>query len=187
MPAAGLSTDQFPGPCTPKPLFRAAVRFHLHFHSRLIPSLCARCALFGSQDHDQAPSFHPGRKLHGSRFHTLLDHIRHDRSTHFLVRHFTTAIGQRHLGLVAVRQELLDLPDLDLEIMLIGAWPQLDFFHLRRFLMTPALMVFLAQLKFILSIVHDATNRRLGRRGDFNQVVTPFLCLIEGLGGRQYS
>lgn len=48
-------------------------------------------------------------------------------------------------------------------------------------------MIFLAQLKFIFPIVHNAANRRLGRRGDFNQVIAPFLCLTEGLCGRQYT
>lgn len=187
MPPSGLSSDQFPRSRAPKPLLRAAVRFHFHFHGRLIPSLYAQCALFGSQDHDQAPPFHSRRKLHGAGFGALLNYTGHHRSTHFLVGHFTSPIGQRHFGLVAVGQEFFDLSDLYFEIMFIGPWAKLDFFHLRRFLVTPALVILFTQLKFIFPIVHDAANRRLGRRGDLHKVVAPVLCLTEGLCGRQYS
>jgi hypothetical protein len=79
------------------------------------------------------------------------------------------------------------LANFDLEIVLVGAWPKLDLLDLRRFLMTPTLVIFFAQLKFILPIIHDAANRRLGRGSDFNEIVAPFLSLVEGLCGRQYS
>jgi hypothetical protein len=71
--------------------------------------------------------------------------------------------------------------------VLIGSWPKLDLFDLRRLLMAPTLMILFTQFKLILPIVHDTANRRLGCGGHFNEVVTPFLCLIEGICGRQYS
>jgi hypothetical protein len=120
-------------------------------------------------------------------FRTFLNDAGHHRTAHFLIGHFASAIGQRHFGLVAVGQEFLDLADLDLEIMLVGAGTKLDLFDLRRLLVTPALVIFLAEFEFVLPIVHDAANRRLGGRSHLNKVVAPLLGLVKGLYGRQYS
>jgi hypothetical protein len=47
--------------------------------------------------------------------------------------------------------------------------------------MTPALMIFLAQLILVLPIVHDTTNRRDRVGGDFHQVIAAFLSLAKSV------
>ena len=71
--------------------------------------------------------------------------------------------------------------------MLVGAGTKLNLFDLRRLLVTPALVIVLAEFKSVLTIVHDAANWRLRGRSHLNKVVAPLLGLVKGLYGRQYS
>ena len=100
-------------------------------------------------------------------------------SAHFLIGHFASAIGQHDFRFVAFFQKSLNLPDLDLEIVLVRPWTQFDFLDLGRFLVSPTLMVFLAQLILVLAVIHDAADWRRRRRRDFHQIVSAFLRLLE--------
>ena len=115
----------------------------------------------------------------------LFDNRVHHRTAHFLVSHLPAPESDRHLRFISVGQEFLDLPDLDLQIVFVGARPQLDLFDLRGFLMSPALVLFLTELVLVFSIVHDPADWRSRRRGHFDEVIAHFLGLPERVRGGQ--
>jgi len=101
------------------------------------------------------------------------------RSTHLLIRHLTTAVGQEDFGLVTVGQKSLNLSDLDLQIMFICPWTQFNFLHMRRLLMTAVLVLLFAQLKLVFPVVHNTAHGRQRGRRDLDKIVAIFLCLFE--------
>jgi len=69
--------------------------------------------------------------------------------------------------------------------MLIRPRTQLDFLHLGGLLVTPALMIFFAQLIFILPKVHNPTDGRNGIGSDFHQIIAAFLSLTKSIRRRK--
>ena len=119
MPTAGLVPHDLSTACALKSLLRSAVR--LYFWHCLRPFLPRQ--LFGSHHHDQAPAFHARCILDGSHRCQLRNHVAHDRSSHLLIRHLTPPEGQDDLRLVAIGQKSLDLPNFDLQVVLVRPRP----------------------------------------------------------------
>ena len=135
--------------------------------------------LLGRDDHDQASPFHARGILDCARVSQFCDDRIHERSTHLLIRHLTTSVRQEDFGLVTIGQKAFNLSNLDLQVMLISPRAQLNFLHLRRFLMAPVLMVLLAQLELVFPVVHNAAHGRHRCGRDLDKVVAIFLCLFE--------
>ena len=163
------------------------MRFHFPFHDREFLWLvaCGPTVLLRRNDHDQAPPFHARGVLDRPHLFQLCDDRIHERSAHLLIRHLTTAVRQEDLGLVPIGQKSFNLSNLDLQVMLICPRAQLNFLHLRRFLMTPILMVLFAQLKLVFPVVHNAAHGRHRCRRDLDKVITILLRLLEGISRKE--
>ncbi len=103
----------------------------------------------------------------------------------FDVCQFAAAEHHRHNYLVFMLQETLGLIDLGFDIMIAGfrADPNfLDFGVVRVLLVS----LFLLRV-FEFAEIHDAANRRLLGRCDFDQIQIQFPCHIQGLFRAQHS
>ncbi len=64
--------------------------------------------------------------------------------------------------LVSFFEKASGMPDLELEIMIIGLGPHLDFLEFNTHLLLARLRSPLGLLILVLAIVHDTANRRIG-------------------------
>lgn len=87
-----------------------------------------------------------------------------------LVRHFTTTEAQGDFDLVTFFQETLNGAQLDLVISLFSAWAQLDLFDLYLMLLFLGFFGFLLDIKQMLIVVHDFTDRRFGVGNDLDEI-----------------
>src|SRR6185436_9924010 len=74
------------------------------------------------------------------------------------------------LHLVAVLEETLDVLLLELVIVFVDLRPELDLFDQDHFLVTLRLATALLFLVLVLPEIHDAADRRYGRRRNLDQV-----------------
>src|SRR5262245_66239712 len=89
-----------------------------------------RALLLGRKHHHHLPALEARELLdHAYRVEVLL-HPLQQALAELLVRHLAAAETQRHLGLVAILEELDQLPKLDLIVTLVGSGPELDFLDL---------------------------------------------------------
>ena len=86
-------------------------------------------------DHDHLTAFHLRHLLDlANGLEICFDSF---QLTHpeFLMRHFATPEAQSHFDLVFFFQEARHIPELDLVIVFVRTWAQLDFFDLYLFLL----------------------------------------------------
>jgi hypothetical protein len=93
------------------------------------------------------------------------------------VHHLSPAIHHRHLDLVAVHEEAPGVLELEIEIVLIGARPELHL--LQGGGVALALAGLLLLLVLVPPVVHDATHGRSRAGRDLDQVEAYFLRLAE--------
>ena len=87
-----------------------------------------------------------------------------------LVSHFTTAETQRDFGLVAFSQEADQATQLDVVVAIVRTRAELDFLNLDLFLLQLGFMLLFGLLVFELTVVHQFAHRRLGCRGNLDQI-----------------
>ena len=102
MPFAGLTANDFPTPGLCETLTRPFMRLHFHEEIPLVEQSPCCTSMFRSDDHDQTASFHPRSILDGAGLGQLFNDGIHHRAPHLLVGHFSSAISEGDLGLVAL-------------------------------------------------------------------------------------
>lgn len=90
--------------------------------------------------------------------------------TEFLVRHFTTTEAQGDLALVAFFQEALEIAQLDLVVILVGAGAELDLLDLHLLLLESGFVGLLLFLILELAEIHQLAHGRHSHRCDFDQI-----------------
>ncbi len=101
--------------------------------------------------------------------------------------HFTTAKTQGYLGLVTVLQEPNQIAQLDLIIALISSRSKLHFLYLCLLLLFLLQSDFLLNIKDVLAVIHDFTDRRLGIRRYLYQIQSLFLCCFQSFCQGHYA
>jgi hypothetical protein len=90
----------------------------------------------------------------------------------------------RHLHLVLLLEEALDVAALRLVVVLGDLRAQLDLPDVGLLLVLARRLRLLLLLVLVLRVVEDPSHGRLRVRGDLDQVEIPLLGSLEGLGGR---
>jgi len=96
------------------------------------------------------------------------------------MRHLPAPKTQGDLDLVALLEEAVDRSHLHVVVVRIDVRPHLDLFDLDSALLLARLGGLFLRLVFVLAVIEDLTDRRLGVGCDLNQVET-------GLGGARES
>src|SRR5262249_49072400 len=100
----------------------------------------------------------------------LADQPLEDPASDLGVRHLASAEEDRRLDLVAVLEEALDVLLLELVIVLVHLRAELDLLDLDDLLVLLRRPRALLLLVLIAPEVHDAAHRRIGGRGDLDEV-----------------
>lgn len=127
-----------------------------------------------SQNQRHRPAFHSRRLLDsrqlGGPFHNSVEvSFRELR-----VRELTASEDDRHLDLVAILEKPLNVPQLELEVMLVGVGLQSDALHFADVLLLPGLSIALSLLIFVLAVIHDLAHGRLSSRRNLDQIESLF-------------
>jgi hypothetical protein len=104
-----------------------------------------------------------------------------------LARHFAAPELDGGLDLVSFPQEPDGVLELEVVVMLVDVGPELDLFDVDDLLLLLRLVGLLLLLVEELAEVHDAADRRLGRRGHLHQVESRCLSHPQGLLHRHDS
>src|SRR6185295_10575091 len=120
-----------------------------------------RLTLARADHHDHLPSFHERLLLYRAVLFQVGLHPLQQLHAELLVHHLASPESQRDLGLVAVRQELDEITQLDLIVALFRARSKFHFLDLDLLLLAPCRLSFLVLLEHELAVVHDSTDRRL--------------------------
>ena len=122
------------------------------------------------QDHDTISSLEFGGLLYLPPLLRLLYNPHQHVPSHLRVSQLPAPENNGYLGLVSLFQKMLDMPNFELEIMLLRLGSQLHLFQMDNGLLLLRIMGLLLLLVLELSIVHNAANRRLCFWRNFNQV-----------------
>ena len=136
--------------------------------------------LFRSQHHDHLAAFELGLMFNLSHFGELRADAVHQLHAELLVSHFTAAVAQRDLGLVAVIEESHQGAELRLEVVFVRHRAELHFLDLNHLLLGLGSLSLLMFLLTELAVVHQAADRRLGVRRDLNEVNVGVLSHAQG-------
>src|SRR6185503_10284917 len=131
------------------------------------------------QDGVHLVAFHPRHRFREGEIRHLSDQPLENPPPDLGMRHLAAAEEDRRLDLVAVLEEALDVLLLELVVVLVDLRAELDLFDLDHLLVLASLARALLLLVLVLPEIHDAADRRVGRRGNLDQV-EPLL-----LGDRQ--
>ena len=133
---------------------------------------CSRfeLVLLWCQDHNQLTPFH-FRKLFNCAvvFKVLLDPFQ-KFDTQLLMSHLTTAVTQRNLGTVPVRQEINQLLELDVVVADVCAGTKLNFLDLDLLSLGFAALGLFLLFKKILTEIHNSANRWFSIRRYFDEI-----------------
>ena len=88
------------------------------------------------------------------------------------------------LDLVTILQEVLGVPGLEIEVMIICSGRKADLLEFGRFAFGLHFLLLLLLIVEELVVVHDLTDRRIGLRRDLHQVQLQLLCDPHGFLGR---
>src|SRR5262249_40632097 len=99
----------------------------------------------------------------------LRDNLVQQHSAQFWVSHLAPTEEHRHLDLVALGQELLDLAHLHVEVVVVRARAHADFLQLRHLLVLARLIFLLGLLILVATPVHKASDRRHRHRRYLDQ------------------
>src|SRR5262249_20132419 len=114
----------------------------------------------------------------------LVDQPLEDAPPDLGMRHLAAAEENRRLHFVAVLEEAFDVLLLELVVVLVDLRAELDLLDLDHFLVPPGLPRALLLLVLVFPEIHDAADRRVGRRRDLDQVEPLLLGNGEGLRRR---
>ena len=101
--------------------------------------------------------------------------------TQLLMRHLATTELQLDTHLVAFREEVFSMRDLDQVIMRVDADAEFHFLHLAALLMLVGLLLVLLLNVLVLAVIDNFAHGRIGIRGHFNQVQTTLFGDANGL------
>ena len=113
------------------------------------------------------------------------DHLGQRHLPGIQVGHLAAPEHHRHLDFITGLQKFADMTDLKVQIVFIRVGPQFDLFHMRRLLVLLHRMLFLVLLVFELSVIHDAADGWLRRRGYLHQVEPQLGRFGDGIPGGQ--
>lgn len=99
----------------------------------------------------------------------------------FLMRHLATTELQLDAHLVAFREEVFRMRDLDQVIMRVDADAEFHFLHLAALLMLVGLLLVLLLNVLVLAVIDNFAHGRIGVRGHFHQVQTTLFGDANGL------
>ncbi len=122
------------------------------------------------QNHHHLTAFHLRHLLDQREILKICSNPLNLAHTDFLVSHFTTAEAQSNFDFVIFLQETRHVSQLDLVVVFVGAWPELDLFDLNLLLLELLLMLPLLLLVLEFAVVHDPANWRLRHRSNLNQI-----------------
>ncbi|VWX63778.1 conserved hypothetical protein [Burkholderiales bacterium 8X] len=104
------------------------------------------------------------------------------REAQLLVRDLAATEPQRDLALVALFEEATDVAHLDVVVAIIGTGSELDFLDLDHLLLRLRLGGLLLLVVLELSVLDQSTDRRIGRRNNFNQIHVLLTRKTQGFG-----
>ena len=136
--------------------------------------------LLGRNHHDHLTPFHLGHLLDLTDFVEVgLDPFELAQ-TEFLVGHLAAAEAQGDLALVAFVEEALQVAQLDLIVVLVGARTELDLFDLDLLLLESGFVGLFLFLILELAEIHHLANRWLGHRRDFDKIQPGLFSGVQG-------
>ena len=101
--------------------------------------------------------------------------------------HFAALEADVDLDLVAFFQEAAQVAKLDDVVAVVGGRAELEFLDLDDLLLLLGRVRLLLQVELVLAVIHDAANRRIRGRLDFNQVDARFLGQRDGFVAREHA
>src|SRR5690554_94974 len=122
------------------------------------------------KDHQHGPALHRRTLFDKSDVVQLTDNPVHLLARDLGVRNLTAPEPDSHLDLVAILQPAASVADLEREVVIGGLRPEADLLDLDLLLLAARLTLLLRLLILELAEVHDLADRRIGIRGDLNQV-----------------
>ena len=131
-------------------------------------------ALARRQNHDDLASLELSVLLDFREFGDVGLHLVQELGADFLVRHFAAAVAQGDLDLVAFLKEALHRPHLHVVIVIIDHRPQLDLLDLDDLLLLAGFGGFLLRGIFILPVIHNLADGRIGIRRNLNKIHARF-------------
>lgn len=105
----------------------------------------------------------------------------------FLVGHLTATELQLDAYLVAFRQEIFRVDDLDQVVMRVNADTEFQLLQLATFLVLVGFLLMLFLDVLVLAVIHDFAYRRLSAGGDFDKVESALFGHAQGLLGGQHA
>src|SRR5690606_32940862 len=103
------------------------------------------------------------------------------------MRHFATAKSHGHLGLVALLEEANQVSELHLIIALFRTRAEFHFLDLDLLLFALRCMRLLVLLEQEFAEIHDAANRRIGGRRDFDEIQLGVLRQLQRFRATDYT
>ena len=133
------------------------------------------------QNHDHLTPFHLRHLLNRSVILKIGSDSLDLPHSDLLVRHFATAEAQGYFDLVFFLQKARHVAQLDLVVVFVRTWAQLDFLDLYLLLLELLLMLALLFLVLEFAVIHDSANRRLSHRCNLNQINPCFFSQLQSL------
>ena len=117
----------------------------------------------------------------------VLGHTLKQFTAQILVRHLAATEAQGDLYLVAIFQKLENIAHLDIIVVRIRIWTELDLFDLNDLLLLAGFGFALLRLVFELAEIHDLADGWIGIWRNLNQIKTRFLGHVHGTGRGDYA
>jgi len=121
-------------------------------------------------NHEHLPTIHTGRRLDNCEVLAGRVYAKALLLPDVAVRKLATTEPDGHLDLVALFEKAARVPDLGVEVVVVGFRTDLDFFDLNLNLIFPSSSFALLTLVLHLPVITNLTNRRTGVWGHFDQV-----------------
>src|SRR5271157_2637037 len=122
------------------------------------------------QEYRHRPPLHLGGFLHEEGVSEHLENLVQDVLAELRVGKLAPAKPDRDLDLVAFVQEFLDMPRLEVQVVLVDFRLHPDLLDADQLLVLLRLTGFLLQLELVLPVVQNLAHRRLGLRSDLHEV-----------------
>src|SRR3990172_7805236 len=124
--------------------------------------------LLRRHDHDHVPAFEQRRALHRAHVAHRLGQALQEPVAGLRIRHLAASEPHRYAHLVPLAEEIVHVFHFRLEVVLADLRREAHPFQVAAAVMRPAAPLTL--LVLVLAVIHDPAHRRLGRRGDLDQV-----------------
>lgn len=190
MAAESLVAFYFSGAGRFEALGSSSVRFHFRHnvspfqYRHSLPGtlllFIAERTLFRTDKHNKLPAFHYRFLL----YYTIITEFVSDpvhglQSNGVGINYFTPPEPHRHLDLVLLPEELLDLLDLEVEVVLLGLRTELDLLCFNYSLFLLCFFELFALLVPVLVIIHYPAYRRIRSGCNLDQVKILIICFVQ--------